>query len=386
MPQGVKAMADKNRISVQLPSGSNFLGQSSPIEVRDSRMNLVKQLYQGQEAELADGLYEISAVLDDGQKHRRLVNLQGGHREEITLDAKAGRVAEDDNLDLSISMAPNPDSLATSNMARYLAPEKGAVSFRMRTPIDLTRSFEPAPTAEPEIAFTAAHGAKLKEAHVNRWIFEPSVDLVAVPRADFLVQGRKVTISLPLNPESDYPLNAGEVLASQDTEVPTLRAWILRERTVSSAMQHMLSSGYLLRAAKIADEAVDLLRYKYQDPTGALLGALLLNKIGQLEPRTGWVRNLARDFDWLNDGKVLLALLLSRDETRREEALSLLLQASAKPTMFTESYSLMLDLLRRWPGAGHEDQRQQALETLAGMSPYTDWDSMMLCQTCPEEE
>jgi hypothetical protein len=98
------------------------------------------------------------------------------------------------------------------------------------------------------------------------------------------------------------------------------------------------------------------------------------------------VRNLARDFDWLNDGKVLLALLLSRDETRREEALSLLLQASAKPTMFTESYSLMLDLLRRWPGTGHEDQRQQALETLAGMSPYTDWDSMMLCQTCPGEE
>ena len=377
-------MTGKNRISVQFPSGSYFLGQSSPIEVRDSRLTLVKQMYRGQETELDDGLYEISAVLEDGQKYRRLVHLQGGQREEITLETQAGRELAEDTSDPMINRVRHVDITSTRDFSRYLAPDRGAIPITERGAIDLPANL--VSLAPLEISLTTAHGAKLKEVRDNRWIFEPSGDLDSVPRADFLVQGDKITISLPLNPKSDYPLNACEVVVNLDAEAPVVRAWILSERTVSSTMQHMLATGYLLRAAKIADDAVDLLRYKYQDPTGALLGALLLNKIGQLEPRLGWVRNLARDFDWLNDGKVLLALLLSRDETQREEALSLVLQASAKPTMFTESYSLMLDLLRRWPGAGHEDQRQQALQSLASMSAYTDWDSMMLCQTTPEGE
>lgn len=377
-------MAIKNSVTVQLKSSSYLLGETSPIEIRDSGFNLVKQLLRGQRAELDDGLYEISAVLEDGQKHRHLVHLQGGSQEEITLDAHEAMQ--------TVRLPPQCVKLASSPAAEsdhesILVFTAGAASDMDMASLGL--DFEPSPGSAPEqgipIELAESHGAVLKEKRTtaagdSSWFFEPSPHLDSVPRADFLIQGRKITISLPVNPEGYYPLNACEVVTIMNAGALELRAWISRERTVASTMQHMLAAGYILHAARIASEAGELLRDKYQDPTGALLGALLLQKIGQLEPHRGWVRNLASDFDWLNDSKVLLALLLSREEAQQDEALTLALRASTKPMMFTESYSLLLDLLRRWPWLGRQDERHTALESLAMMTPYTNWDSMMFYQ------
>jgi hypothetical protein len=383
-------MGIKNWVTVQLKSNSYLLGESSPIEIRDSRLNLIKQLHRGQRVELDDGLYEISAVLEDGQKHRRLVQLQGGTQEDITLDAQEEKHAV---------RPPSPRAKMASSSGT--ASDHASISILARAALDMVKSdlsldseLEPSSYSTPEkevpIEFLGCHGAVLSNNHItpaadNSWFFEPAPNLDIVPRADFLIHGQKITISLPLNPEGTYPLNACEVVTTINAGALELRAWISRERTVASTMQHMLASGYILHAARIAGEALELLRDKYQDPTGALLGALILHKIGQLEPRRSWVRNLAIDFDWLNDGKVLLAVLLSREESKQEEALSLALRASRKPMMFTESYSLLLDLLRRWPWPTNYE-RDLALESMAMKTPYTNWDSMMFYQLSNVEE
>jgi hypothetical protein len=84
-----------------------------------------------------------------------------------------------------------------------------------------------------------------------------------------------------------------------------------------------------------------LLAEKYSDPTGAALGALILYKVGRLGGWTGWVENLVRDFEWLPDGKILLANLLFDRKERTELALQLALRASRQTILYnTESFSL----------------------------------------------
>ncbi len=369
----------RNRLTVEFASGSYFLGQTSPVEIRDSRLNLVRELRRGQSTELDDGLYEVSAVLEDGQKHSRLIQLHGGSRETVTLGPPPSATPAARAAALRHHPAAAGRDLFLQGLPTAMPDVDTVISPQER---ELSTA---APTATLPLSGITTHGATLRESRTTEedfasWVFEPAPDLDSVPRADFRYGDSVITLSLPVNPLSGFPLNACEVIATPADNIPRLSAWISPERTVASTMQHMLASGYLLQAARIAEEAVELLRDKYEDPTGALLGALMLQKIDQLRPRLGWVRNLARDFDWLHDAKVLLALLLSREEAHQEEALALALRASEQAMMFTESYSLLLNLLRRWPWPNGVAEREQALDSLAETAAYTDWDSITFCQ------
>lgn len=370
----------RNRITVEFASGSYFLGQTSPVEIRDSRLNLVRELRRGQSTELDDGLYEVSAVLEDGQKHSRLIQLHGGSRETVTLGPPPSATPAARAAALRHPTAAAGRDLFTPGLPTAMPDVDALTSPQARGPAAATLP----------LSGITTHGATLRESRTTEegldcWVFEPAPGLDSVPRADFRYGDSVITLSLPLNPLSGFPLNACEVIATPADKLPTLSAWISPERTVASTMQHMLASGYLLQAARIAEEAVELLRDKYEDPTGALLGALMLQKIDQLRLRLGWVRNLARDFDWLHDGKVLLALLLAREEAHRDEALALALRASGQAMLFTESYSLLLNLLRRWPWPNGAPEREQALASLAETAAYTDWDSITFCQVHSDE-
>jgi hypothetical protein len=99
-----------------------------------------------------------------------------------------------------------------------------------------------------------------------------------------------------------------------------------------------------------------------------------------------WVENLARSFDWLPDGKVIFARLLYDNESDRSQALQLAIQASAQRMLYSESYSILLDLLRRWPEATDDMARRQAVDRLASQSSYMDWGSICLSQIILEDE
>ena len=88
------------------------------------------------------------------------------------------------------------------------------------------------------------------------------------------------------------------------------------------------------------------------------------------------------------DGKVLLAHLLYENAADRPRAFELAIRASQQRMLFTESFSLLLDLLRRWPTASDSEARQkaQAIGNLATDSPYIDWESICLSNTIEEEE
>ena len=136
-------------------------------------------------------------------------------------------------------------------------------------------------------------------------------------------------------------------------------------------------------ANAVANDAVQLLRDKYQDPTGAVLGGLILLKTGGLQQWKGWVENLARDFPWLPDGKVMFARLMFDFESANDTALQQALAASRQRMLYTESYSLLLEMLRRWPREGDRDARREAVGRLSVDAPYLDWESICLSETVP---
>ncbi len=338
--------APMGRLRIDVQSNSYLLRNILAIEVRDSRMKLIKTMAPGENLELDNGLYQVSAVLEDGKRHSRVVQMQSGAEESVVLgagEARGGAKSVDGGAEDS---APaSSANLIELSGARVVAESEGA------------------------------------------WRFQPDDSAFAsVPRAQFAVAGRFLEVSLPVNPEGYGPESACEVRVTPRRAGPELRAWIAPERTVASALQHMLASGYMLQAAKVAGEATELLRGKYQDPTGAALGALVLQKVGALEKRLSWLENLARDFAWMPDAKVLLALTLAKNKQTQERVEQLVLSASQKPMMFTESYSLLLNLLRRWPWKNESPSRTAGLEALTKTAPYTEWEAITWTHWLPEED
>jgi hypothetical protein len=146
---------------------------------------------------------------------------------------------------------------------------------------------------------------------------------------------------------------------------------------------NMLASGQLRHAVDMAGGVADLFRQKYRDPTGAMLGALILHKVGQLDNYEAWIENIVSDFSWIPDGKILLASLLISRQENLARAWQLLQEASEQRILYTESYSILLGLLRRWPREDESVSRQEIIAELAWHSPYIDWDSICLSRVVP---
>lgn len=330
------------RVDVDTPS--MFLSQSLPVEVRNSRHEVIKKDVSGQSTNLPEGLYSVHVVLPNGE---RMVQY--------------AQVTEAEPTSL-IFEAPTDTARDASG---------GGMSFAGEGAVELVR----------------AVGCSAEQSSGLRWRFEPEkgsdgspVEPDAVPTATFAV-GRvsALELSIPINPRQRRP---GEgrchVDAVWESDRWRLRTSFDKKRRVANAVDGMERTGELVGGTAIMKQASELLLYKYQDPPGAALGGLTLHRIGQLEARTEWVENLARDFPWLRDGSILLAALLVKDEGLRPRGLDALLDATRDRPMFTDGLSLALDLLRRWPGDARHEERQARIETLAPLAAAADWQATNL--------
>jgi hypothetical protein len=358
-------------IQVNLESDSVFFNHNVPIEIRDSQMRLVQQSGRDRQFKLPVGLYQVSAVLEDGHKHNELVQVKADAPTQVVLRAP------------DISEAPRQAPVKARGVAQTSAMAYQRPRFTKRSEAYLVSGDDQAPDQPAQ--FIEAEGASLLRETRSMWIFECASSLTSVASAVFQIGDRTTTISLPISPEVYTPSGACAVRIEENRTGSHAHAWIAPQRTVANAMQNMLSSGYVVEAAGVADEAIDLLRGKYEDPTGAVLGALILHKTGRLRRWQGWVKNLAMDFDWLPDGKVMLATMLYDDPATQDEAMELAFAASKQRMLFSENLSLLLDLLRRFPGKTYRSERTEAIKSLATMSPYIDWESICLSYYKPEE-
>ena len=360
-------MTTQGRLTISLAQDSMFLGSSLPVEVRDANLRLVQRISGNTTLDLPIGLYEVSAVLGDGQRHQAYVEVMEGDARRIELGEAAplATSAGDDYDPQTSSDDPLP------NASRYQRATYTSSSAQQGEDASRTGDL-------PGLELIELTGATVVELRRTQISIKCDPQIKAVPTAEVAVGSQHLLLSLPISPETYTPSGAGVITVERRTRGLTAQAWISPERRVANGLQNMLSTGQLIEAAQLAEQAIELLRGKYEDPTGAALGALLLNKAGRLARWESWLENLARDFAWLPDGRVLL---VQQRRTRGEggdDDLTMLLEASRQRVLYAETCSILIDLLRRWPESNRAKEIDAAIEFLATDSPYIDRDSICL--------
>lgn len=334
--QTTLARRKKGMLVARLAIDSENLRAHLPIEVRDSDLGLVRTVTTGESVELDPGLYEVSAVLDDGRKHRKVVQVEEGKQRRVGLrvDPQAWRAP--------VSLGSGDDK-----------PEL----------LDLV-------------------GARRVAASDTRWEFCPKGPIGRVPYADLKLGRQTIRVSLPINPEG-YDREASSCSIRFERSEVGLRAQvdISAGRKVSSTIQHMMSQGEVFAAHFVSRlVADDLLREKYNDPVGAALGAQLLFQAGTLEKREEWLKNLAKSFPWLPDGSILLGALEVGMPAQRDQGISRLVRASRSRPMFTFAFSVLLDTLRRVSRDPEFSFLNSVVKGLAERAGQLDWSALVVTE------
>jgi hypothetical protein len=301
-------------------------------------------------------------VLDDGTALQRVVSLAEGQQEQVTL-AKSSRAAP-----------PSPSRAVVDG------------GFEAMTPEAHETAHPAAQDGDRRLRLVRADGARATQLAPGAWSFR--TDGRGVATAVFDDDARQWTVSLPVltggllpSSQPDECIVRFEGPAQARTPAARIASW----RTVASSVQAMLLQSRIEQVLAIADEATTALAAKYSDPAGAALGALLLYRVDRLAPLSRWLDNLAHSFAWLVDARILQAGLAARgvDAAQRERGLAVLLACTNERTLFTESHSLRLHLLRRWPGDARSDERDAALSALADGHPNVDWSALTLTTSQP---
>ena len=331
-------MTETGQLNVRVDDKSVWLSNNLPFVVRDAAMSIVGQGRTGEPPmTLRTGLYSVEAVTPRGRTMQQLVAVDAATPAEVVVTEDSGRDDEQD------------DGM------------RGGV----------------------EVTLSGTTACLLLTQDAGGWTFAPDQMLTAVPTATFAVDGREWTASLPLNPQGRKEDEATcRVELNHASSVPRLGVRFTSQRRVGRALDGMLRHQEVGAAAELLDAAASLLLAKYSDPAAAALGGLTLHRFGRLRERQDWIENLARDFAWIPDGRILLAALLMNDadDSERARGLGLLLDATQARPLYTDGMSLATDLLRRWPVEGESPaaERTERLERLAAYACVTDWDSVSL--------
>lgn len=349
------------QLEVRVEYDSGFLGTTVPIEVRDAGQRVVGTGTGRWREDLGAGLYSVSTMTADGSRRRELVEVTPGERRDVVLRAGPGPAA--------------PTGGGVSDEAGAIRGEVPPAPL----PPWLAGPSVPGPSARHVRVLGASGCAVVPDA--EGWLCLPDPAPTEVPTVRFRVDAEDWLLSLPLNPTTRDPeLSSCRVSVVRSGHGLRLTVTPAPGRRVTSFMDGVRRSRSAERAAPLVAEATQLLAGKYIDPAGATLGGLTLQRLGALAGLRGWAENLASGFPWIPDAAVLLAAVLAEDEAERDRAGDLLWRAARRRPLFTDGLSLALDLVRRWPvdAAGGPAERRAALEHLADLAAWADWDSVNL--------
>jgi hypothetical protein len=353
-------MADPSYLDVTVDTDSNFLRTHTPYIVRDARLAVVHEgTTGGAPVELPPGLYSVEMLAPSGAAVTSVVELEPGKTANVATPPELvvePVIAQAPEANIP-PLPPNPPMAAGDDDIAQQLPDVEVGQ------LIATKLCTPEPLAEAS------------------WQFLPDGALNEVPTAVFSLGARRIEMSLPLNPLGGSPeLSGCRVSAVQEAGRRRLRMSFASGRRLCVAMDGLLRHNTESAAADLFDGASDLLLGKYSDPPGAALGGLTLHRLGRLPERRHWIDNLANDFEWLPDGKILHAALLMKEPepADRRRGLDKLLSATAMRPLYTDGLSLALELLRRWPDDDGIEVRTERLNRLAPLSAYAEWDSINL--------
>lgn len=360
----VAVPVDVGTLKISFRTSSYWLENNLPGDVRDADHRVQARFQGPTELPLAQGLYLVTATLPGGTPIEKVVTVSGGKDTVITFESAKNHQDREPTIppvgaDDSVETGAYPD--VDGDAGRSLFPTSPGDS-----PLEPVRLVD----THEGVASVVSGG----------WSFEPAAVPQSTPYATFVLGGRRVTTSLPLNPYGAFPDNACVVAGVALGDATRIMTSFTRQRRVASTLEGIIRTGVLSTTTGLLDQATELLYSKYNDPAAAALGALTLHRIGHLIERSGWVENLARDFSWIPDARLVLAAVLSTHPSadERSRGLEALLSGSACRLMFTDGLSLAADLLRRWPDEIDPVKRDHSLAAISALAEQADLDSVVL--------
>jgi hypothetical protein len=355
-------MTGSGRLNVTVDSESWFLKTTLPYVVRDAHLAVVHTGSTGEQPiTLPEGLYSVEVTAPDGARSTSVVQVKNGATAQVDVPTDTATAGDDTG-----------------------ARTRGSPDMTLETVTDSDQ-----PARATAAALESVTGCNASQTGDYEWEFEPVSGVVAVPTAVFTLGDRRIEMSLAVNPQADRAeLGACQVSRVWERGAARLRMSFAPERRVCVTMDGLLRRNDVYTAAGMLEQATGLLWDKYQDPPGAALGGLILHGMGRTGEHPQWLANLARDFPWLPDGRILLAALLMKEAepARRQPGLDALLSATTQRPMYTDGLSLAMELLRRWPDDESLPARTERLTELAKYSAYADWDSVNLSVDITERD
>nr|WP_321358944.1 hypothetical protein [uncultured Hyphomonas sp.] len=436
-----------SKLTIRYEPYSYSIAQFTKFVVRDGRLNLVETLtgVGPHELELRDGLYQIEGLLEDGERHSKLVNLTGEDCEVQFVPDIAEMAGPEDALEeedlkqVSVTLRPGTESGKFGlDVLMNAFPEKAGPDLAgiQSLPVEITkrgddtvadfkmpvgeqvqivlggeagrrlqRGFSPRVSAyfdnagsirrtvkqkrrstrkktSDNITLKAVEGAVGYRSSETQWVFEP--DGPTIPVAIFETPSEEYRLHLPTNPLDGFPANGCSVDFYQSGgKVNGVECRVLPARHAAFALQEWWRNNELLQISKVAAEARQLLLGKYEDPSAALMGALILYRLDRLEDHMDWLENLARDFAWLSDARILLEIMHIRMGGFTDDSLRSILEHAHARMLYTETYSNLIHLLRYGAketaaNEAFERQRRAILGRIAERTVSIDWSAMSL--------
>ncbi len=204
-----------------------------------------------------------------------------------------------------------------------------------------------------------------------------------VPRAHFVVGRATWEVSLPVNPRVSEWDKGSEGVRVETVAVRGSTRLEIRfgdARQAVTLLDGMIRHHLTVTHSYMVDALASLLLNKFRDPAAAVLGGLTLHRLGRIPDREIWVDDLAREYSWIPDGRILQAALLMFDEEAEERAagLEILLDATLDRPLYTDGLSLANALLHRWPDVEDRTPLVDRLDGLADLSAAADWRAVAL--------
>ncbi|MBA1193060.1 hypothetical protein G7007_09325 [Pseudomonas entomophila] len=335
-------ISQEPNLKIKVKSKFNYGGRNTEIDIRDSELILVKKATTEREFCLPFGLYEISAFLGDGKRAAKVIEILPNYVAEVTFEPE---------------FDPQPSAPGDDQEFRSVSRLEQSDSQNIKV-IDTGSDFSIYPTDK-------------------YWIIQHKASMHHVSVLTCVQDDNRIQVSLPISEGHVYSVTCHVGRSSSPSYSP-IAVNISQSRSIAFGLESMLKSGQITKAATVASNALETLIDTFIDPTGALLAALILYKTGKIN---SWEQNLLKRLEqshsWLPDCKVILALHFAAND-KSADALQLACEASKDRILLTETFSLLLDLLRYWPDATANKERNDALSRMAQIAPLVKWDSMYL--------
>lgn len=336
-------------LSVTVTSLLQRRGKDTEITIRDHTLSLLT-CDTDREFHLSPGIYEVSVLNDSGEKLEKIVVINPNKLTTLELNLKSPESIDIHLKDEDFQVWKKNDiySLKSTSLALHTASEG----------LEITRL---------DNQMIVRHTGEMRE-----------VSTITVLCNEVLQQ-----FSLPLSNGTHHRSVFCHLLIADTLKDPGKpRVRLSQGRTVSSAMERLYEGNRVLNAAKIAEQSLKYLTTAVEDPTGVLIGAIALFKTDRLTDSIEWLELFNRKYEWLPDGKILLACLISDEDPKR--SIDLAVAASAQTILYRDTFSMLLNFLRQWPDKKSEP-RNSALKHLGRISPYVNWKSTYLSYTLPQK-